>query len=61
MLDVRILTKSIWNKMTVIQRTSFLKDSGYSIQDKTKLWFELDTMEQEDLIKLTNYKLWMEH
>lgn len=47
--------------MTVIQRTSFLKDSGYSIQDKTKLWFELDTMEQEDLIKLTNYKLWMEH
>ena len=46
------IVHTLWNKMTVEQRINFLKQSDLdNITDESKLWFELDEVQQYAVVE----------
>lgn len=56
-LNLVDITNRLWNKMTIDQRDKFLKNSDLDFIDLSKLWFELDEVQQFAIVKLVVARL----
>lgn len=56
-LNLVDITNRLWNKMSIDQRDLFLRQSDLDFVDTSKLWFELDEVQQFAIVKWIITKL----